>query len=172
MATLFLIRHGEPELRGVFLGQLDSPLSAAGREHVARNLSEIHAAVTWHSTLLRACQTAESVHSPQRIGLPDLREIDYGAWTGKTWSDIQAQWPEIARQKSADWLHVPPPGGERWPDFQARIDRAWQFIRRGPSPPAIVAHQAVNAALYHLICNGDPLVFRQHYGEMIRVEYD
>ena len=172
MASLFLIRHGEPELKGVFLGQLDSPLSEAGRAQVSTALSKVEVEITWHSTLLRATQTAAYVRSLQRVALADLREIDYGVWTGKTWAAIEAEWKDIAQRKSADWLNVSAPGGESWTDFIKRVGSAWDRIRRGPFPAAVIAHQAVNAALANLIVNRDPLTFEQHFGEVIRVEYD
>ena len=172
MASLFLIRHDEPELKGVFLGQLDSPLSEAGKAHASTALSKLEVAITWHSTLLRATETAAYVRSRQRVALHDLREIDYGAWTGKTWAAIESEWKELAGRKSADWLNVAAPGGESWADFLKRVGSAWDKIRRGPFPAAVVAHQAVNAALSSLIANRDPLTFEQQYGEVIRVEYD
>ncbi len=172
MATLFLIRHAEPVLKGVFLGQLDPPLSAAGRQQAARTLSEIEVCVTYSSPLQRARETASLIRSPQRIEVPGLREIDYGEWTGKSWVEIQLFWKELAADKCVDWLGVTVPGAEAWPDFVDRVRAAWQIIRTGHAPAAVVAHQGVNAALAHLITAQDPLGFMQQHGEVIRVQYD
>ena len=172
MPALFLIRHAEPTLQGVFLGQLDPPLSPAGREHAAVALVEIEVLITYSSPLQRARETAGFLTSPQVIELPGLREIDYGAWTGKTWSEIETNWADLAVRKSTDWFNVPTPGGEEWAVFTDRVRTSWQLIRAGPSPAAVVAHQAVNSVLAHLIRGQDPLEFVQQYGEVIRVEYD
>jgi broad specificity phosphatase PhoE len=172
MATILLIRHCEPEVRGVLLGQLDSALSAAGQEHAEAALSGIEVAATWCSPLLRARETAQHIRCGKHIVLDGLREISCGEWTGKTWAAIEAGWGEMARRKSADWLGVTAPGGESWPDFMNRLAEAWATIRNGPMPAAVVAHQGVNAGLANLMDGRDPLAFAQQYGEVIRVEYD
>jgi broad specificity phosphatase PhoE len=165
MATLFLIRHAEPDGSAI-----DPPLSATGHKQ-AQALESFDVPITWCSPLRRALQTADHLRS-RRIILEDLREIDQGEWTGKTWHEIESAWPDLARCKAADWLSIPAPGGEPWPSFLARINKAWQTIRTGPTPAAIVAHQGVNSALAHLIDGRDPLTFNQQYGEVIRVEFD
>ena len=172
MATLFLIRHAQPVLKGVFLGQLDPPLSATGRHLAATILSDIEVRVTYSSPLQRARETASFIRSSQLIEVFGLREIDYGEWTGKSWVEIQMKWKKLAARKSADWLGVTAPGAEAWPDFVDRVRAAWQIIRSGPTPAAVVAHQGVNAALAHLITAQDPLGFIQQHGEVIRVQYD
>jgi alpha-ribazole phosphatase len=172
MASIFLIRHAEPELKGVLLGQMDSPLSQAGKELAAGALGGIKVPVAWTSPLLRAKQTAALLNTRQVVKVPGLREIDHGEWTGRTWTEIEAQWPGLARRKSADWLGMTAPGGEDWRTFLDRVRAAWQTIREGPPESAVVAHQGVNAALAHLIDGRDPLAFTQEYGEVIRLEYD
>ncbi len=171
MATLFLIRHAEPEIRGVFLGQMDPPLSAIGREQAAAALGQMRVAVAYTSPLLRARETAQCLRTREIVVLPQLREIDQGEWTGKTWDQIEAGWPAVVRRKKTDWLGVTPPSGEPWPHFLDRIRDAWQVVRTGLQPAAIVGHQAVNAALAYLAENRDPLVFSQQYGEVTSVEY-
>jgi alpha-ribazole phosphatase len=171
MATLYLIRHGEPKLRGVFLGRMDPPLSAAGHAHAKAALKGLDVALTYTSPLQRARQTAEYISSQQLVEIQDLRESDYGEWTGKTWTEIETNWPDLAHRKSADWLGITPPDGETWPELLQRIGAVWTTIRRGPQLCAVVAHQAVNAALASLITQTDPLHFAQQYGEVIRIEY-
>jgi broad specificity phosphatase PhoE len=175
MATLYLIRHGEPELRGVFLGQMNSALSAHGHERASGALRGalrgVEVAVVYTSPLLRARQTAEYIGCRQLIELPDLLELDHGEWTGRTWPEIEAGWGGLARRKSADWLGIAAPGGEPWPDLLRRAGRVRERIRSGPEPCAVVAHQGVNAAIASLFGPTDPLHFQQQYGEVIRIEY-
>jgi broad specificity phosphatase PhoE len=172
MPTLYLVRHGEPEIIGVMLGQLDPPLSSDGRTRAMAALSRIDVEVVWTSPLRRARETAELIRSGSVVELPELREIDQGDWEGKTWTEIEANWPDLAARKLSDWLGVAPPGGESWTSFLERVDRAWKTIRAGVMPTAISAHQGVNAALTHLIEGRDPLEFVQGYGEVIQLEYD
>lgn len=156
----------------MFLGILDPPLSVAGCDHVARSLSGIAVAVSYVSPLLRAKQTARHLCSALTIEVPDLREIDYGEWSGKTWSDIERECPELAARKAADWLGVTPPGAESWSELLDRVGAVLKMIRAGERPAAVIAHQGVNAALAQLIDGRSPLEFNQQYGEVIRVEVD
>ena len=172
MASIYLIRHDEPEMKGALLGQMDPPLSDAGREHAARALGGMHVPLAWTSPLLRAKDTAVFLHAAKVVEVPALREIDHGEWTGKTWAEIELGWAALASQKSADWLGIAAPGGEEWTTFLDRVRVAWRMIREGPSDSAVVAHQGVNAALAHLIKGRDPLEFTQGYGEVIHLEYD
>ena len=171
MASFYLIRHAEPELRGVFLGQLDPPLSAAGHAQAAASLATLPAAIVYTSPLARALQTAHYLRAPEYRILLNLREMHQGEWTGKTWAQIESGWSDVVARKQLDWLAVTPPGAEPWPQFLARIRQTWRTIREGPQPAAVVAHQAVNAALAHLACGTDPLTFFQQYGEVTHVEY-
>jgi broad specificity phosphatase PhoE len=172
MASFFLIRHGRPSITGVMLGQSDPPLSPAGRAQAAEALAGLQVKIIWTSPLRRARETADLIPGAPVHELSQLREIDQGEWTGKTWTEIEANWPDLAAQKQSDWFGLPTPGGETWTDFLARIQTAWTIIRQGPLPAAIVAHQGVNAALMHLIAGKDPLEFNQQYSEVIKLDYD
>ena len=172
MALLHLIRHGEPTLKGVFLGQLDPPLSAAGHAQVSVMLSTLEVNAAFYSPLLRARQTADHLVCADKVELAHLREIDYGDWTGKTWAELERDWPELTARKTADWLGVPAPNGETWPCFLARVAQAWKMMQGRSFPLAIVAHQAVNAALLNLVNGSDVLEFKQEYGQVISVSLD
>jgi broad specificity phosphatase PhoE len=172
MAEILLIRHAEPELTGVLLGQSDPPLSAAGRTQAREELTEIHAGIVWASPLRRAKETAQFISSNSICELPELCEIDMGAWTGLTWTQVEQFWAELAGHKMSNWFQVAAPGGESWSSFLSRVQRAWDAIRRGPANAAVVAHQGVNAALCYLIEGRDPTDFQQGYCEVIPFEYE
>jgi broad specificity phosphatase PhoE len=172
MATLYLIRHGEPEITGVMLGQMDPPLSRRGRSEVAARLAGLFVEQAWTSPLRRAHETAQFIPARDLVELPELREIDHGDWTGKSWAEIEAAWPELAAHKSSDWLGVAAPGGETWERFLERVQSAWKMIRAGRMPAAVVGHQGVNAALMYVIKGCSPLEFKQAYGEVIQIDYD
>jgi len=172
MPSIFLIRHGEPELTGVVLGQFDAPLSMRGREQAAAATANLQVHRTYTSPLLRATQTAECIDSRELHIVEELREVDLGEWTGKSWTQIEEQWGDLARRKTADWLGIPAPGGETWESVMRRAEAALHIIRSGPDPCAVVAHQGINSALANLITGCDPLTFAQEYGEVIHLEYE
>jgi broad specificity phosphatase PhoE len=171
MASLFLIRHEEPAIAGVMLGQMDPALSLAGKTRAAAALPEIQVEVAWTSPLRRARETAAFIRSRRLAEIPELREIHQGEWTGKTWAEIEDKDKDLAARKLSDWLGIAAPGGETWADFLDRIRRAWSVIRAGPKPAAVIGHLGVNAALAHLIDDRNPLGFTQKYGEVISIEY-
>jgi len=167
-----LIRHAEPQMTGRLLGQVDSPLSPSGSDYAALALREIRVSVAWTSPLLRARETAAALNATRVVELAGLREIDQGEWSGRSWAEIERQWPAQAKRKLDDWIGVAAPGGESWTSFVARVRDAWTTIREGPPDSAVVAHVGVNSALAYLIDGRDPLKFTQGYGEVIRVAYD
>lgn len=145
MSGLYLVRHAEPAITGVMLGSLDPPLSARGREQAAALLTSVKLEIVYSSPLRRAVETAEIMArgAPIRI-LDGLREISHGDWNGLTWAQIEARDPQIARRKLEDWRGVTAPNGEPYEDFNARVMAAFELIRGGPRPAAIVAHAGVN----------------------------
>jgi probable phosphoglycerate mutase len=130
---LLLARHGESQANqgGLLTGQMDSPLSALG-ERQAQALAMRLA--TWRfdsiitSDLIRARSTAEAVirhhHQPLEID-PDLREIDFGVWSGKAlldWTDVErAQFEAIYYDPAGSQS---PPDGESFAELATRVERA------------------------------------------------
>src|SRR3954452_2683964 len=102
MAQLYLIRHAKPEGSGTFLGQADPPLAAGALHGVSQTLSALPVEIAYLSPLRRARETASCLQCAKVI-VPELREIGYGEWTGKTWGEIEAQWPDLAHQKLQNW---------------------------------------------------------------------
>lgn len=172
MAKIFLIRHGEPAIHGVLLGQSDPPLSLVGREQARDALASLRPDIVWCSPLSRATETAAMIANAQICQLEELREIHMGEWTGLSWQQVEQSQGERARTKLVDWFGVPAPGGESWPVFLSRVERAWDTIRRGPANAAVVAHQGVHAALRYLIDGRNPVQFQQQYCEVISLDYD
>lgn len=143
-----MIRHCEPALTGVLLGQCDPPLSAAGRAHAASLLDGIGLKMVYSSPLRRALETAEAIARDAPVTIvDDLREITFGEWDGLAWAEIEAAEPDLAARKLRDWHGVTSPGGETWESFAARVTHAFEQIRNGPRPAAMVAHAAVNQVL-------------------------
>jgi broad specificity phosphatase PhoE len=96
---LLLIRHAEVEARyqGVFGGRIDMELSPRGHEQaaaLAKYLYRKPLGAIYASPMKRVQQTLAPLlanGAPKPIILPDLREVDFGDWTGLTWDEIQTK---------------------------------------------------------------------------------
>ncbi len=105
---LILIRHGEVEERyhRVFGGRIDMNLSERGHQqaaHLREHLGPDGVDAIYVSPMKRAQQTLAPVAAHSRktpVTMPDLREVDFGDWTGLKWDEVHARF-----QVSAfDWL--------------------------------------------------------------------
>jgi broad specificity phosphatase PhoE len=105
---LLLIRHAEVEARyqGVFGGRIDMDLSPRGHEQAAALAKYLHQqtlSAIYASPMRRVQQTLAPMlvnGAPKPVILPDLREVDFGDWTGLAWEDVHAKFGISA----FDWL--------------------------------------------------------------------
>lgn len=124
------MRHGESEAnaRRVFAGQLDSPLTEAGRqqaETVADLLSAQRVDRVVSSDLSRARDTAAAIarrHSLEVECLPELREIDVGEMAGRSWTEVHETFQRADTEGFVQW-----PGGE---SLEAILQRALPAVSR------------------------------------------
>jgi broad specificity phosphatase PhoE len=128
MLTLVLTRHGltdrsRPEQH---LGQkIDISINDAGRRQadaLHRRLAPITFDRVITSSLFRARETADIVAGRVPIEVdPRLREMDYGAWEGRTYAQID----ETDRAFRRQWVEHPDtlrcPGGESGEDVAKRV---------------------------------------------------
>ncbi len=120
---LWLVRHGETEWArlGRHTGRTDAPLTDLGREQarsVAEKLAGVPFALVLSSTLSRALETARLAGFADRVEAdPDLAEWDYGAFEGRTSSEIREEIPGWTI-----WTDGPV-AGETILDVAARADR-------------------------------------------------
>ena len=129
MTEIIIIRHGETEWNktGCFQGHSDVPLSAEGRAQAAmlgKNLSVDHVDMIYASDLTRAMETAAPL--AQRFGLevisdPQLRELNFGAWEGRNFNDVNAENPNAMKNFYTDPEQADIPESEPFPEFQRRI---------------------------------------------------
>ncbi|MFI9590042.1 bifunctional RNase H/acid phosphatase [Nonomuraea sp. NPDC052265] len=135
--SLLLLRHGETPLsiERRFSGLGDAELTANGLAQAAAAAERLSREpyrpdVIVSSPLKRARQTAEAV--ARRTGLDvgvdeDLREADFGAWEGHTFTEVQRQWPA----ELTAWLAGPeaaPPGGESFATAAHRVQAAGERL--------------------------------------------
>ncbi len=135
---LLLIRHAEVEARyqRVFGGRIDMELSPRGHQQaaaLARYLGRRPFDALFASPMKRVQQTLAPLlvnGTPKPTVLPDLREVDFGDWTGFVWEEVQQHF-----QVSAfDWLNQVErgaiPNGESAQALRARVEPCLQQILR------------------------------------------
>jgi alpha-ribazole phosphatase len=127
---LTLMRHPHIEASGErCLGQTNVELSPKGRAALiplAEEASRLRPDKILCSDLQRCQVLAEAI--ALRLGLssepdPVWREVNFGTWESRTWSDIQAKEPHRLREWMADFETIAPPAGESFADLQARVLR-------------------------------------------------
>ena len=145
MTDIFLLRHGETEwnAEGRFQGQLNSPLTARGREqaaHLGRVLARTFAGVRvppFHVSPLGRTQDTATIAGRyvdlpySAIVEPRLKEVSTGSWDGLTQEEIEAGWPgALAGTDHYDW-YFRSPDGETLDDALHRI-HSWIGELEGP----------------------------------------
>ena len=129
MTEIIIIRHGETEWNqtGRFQGHSDVPLSETGRaqaEALGRNLALDHVDAIYASDLIRAMETAAPLAARFSLTVtpdPLLRELNFGAWEGRSFSDVNAENPNAMKQFYNDPEYADIPNSEPFPDFQKRV---------------------------------------------------
>lgn len=126
--TLLMARHGECTASGTYCGRTDAPLTEKGRQQAAA-LSQalepypIQACIT--SPLLRALETAQIALDGRDVPLSidnRLREIDFGAWEGLKYAEIERRWPKLIPAWLSDPSAVGIPKGEPFSLLRRRVD--------------------------------------------------
>lgn len=146
MAQLWFIRHFRTPWNagGRLQGQrdiaLDDPLGAQDMATLAANRGALAGrdfALVLTSPLGRARQTAALHGFAGAEPDPDLAEIAFGEWEGRTWADLEAAHPGI-------WQSAPHtlPLGETFADFTARIMCVRQRVLAAPGPVLAFGHGA------------------------------
>ena len=155
---IIAIRHGETawNVSTRIQGHLDIGLNETGRwqaHRVALALAGEPIAALYSSDLLRAWDTALSIANA--TGLPvqtveGLRERGFGVFEGKTFQEVEAQWPEQALRWRKREPAFEPGGGESLLRFRERITLATQGLAaQHPGQQIVmVAHGGVMDVLY------------------------
>jgi broad specificity phosphatase PhoE len=151
VTRLFLLRHAEVESKyqRVFGGRIDMDLSPRGHEQaaaLARYVARHRFGAVYASPMRRVQQTlipvAQQLASPPII-CPELREVDFGDWTGLSWDDVFAKY----RISAFQWLEqiecAGIPNGECRSTFAARVEPRLREI--------IAAHRDDSIAI---VCHG------------------
>ncbi|PIE24015.1 MAG: histidine phosphatase family protein [Neptuniibacter caesariensis] len=143
-----LLRHGEPELRGVYLGRTDCKLSINGRlDAVAAVSWQCHWDLIVTSPLMRcyetACWYAEQT-GVELLVVPEVQELDFGDWDGRTFESVYASDAQQADLFWQDPAHNPPPNGETVTAFRHRVNAAVKLLLEHPCQhPLVITHGGV-----------------------------
>jgi broad specificity phosphatase PhoE len=106
---LILVRHGSTEHSAAkrFSGRNELPLNEVGQRQAsalaarAAGFGEVTAVVS--SPLLRARQSADAIAAALSLSVDtsaDLAEVDFGAWEGRTFAEVQEAYPA----ELAEWF--------------------------------------------------------------------
>jgi ribonuclease H / adenosylcobalamin/alpha-ribazole phosphatase len=161
-----LIRHGATQhsLEKRFSGRNDLPLNAVGEHQAAQLAGRTRAfgkvAAVVSSPLPRARQTADAIATECGVAVEindDLVEVDFGAWEGRTFSEVQLAQPA----ELASWLastDVAPPGGESFAAAGRRVRRGRDAViaRHGGQTVAVVTHVTPIKLLIRLALDAPP----------------
>jgi alpha-ribazole phosphatase len=175
MKTILVVRHGHTEApRGSFCGSTDVPLSQWGRDQsvqCVKELLENHVQLVITSGMQRTDYVG-SLASPHGIAHHvegGFKEVDFGTWEGKTWSEIESTYPQPAKQWLADPTGMRFPDGEAMEAFRTRVQTAWARVLDRPEEViAIVAHSGV---LGHVLqhARGDEQPPYIEHGQTVRL---
>lgn len=161
MLEILFIRHGQTDWNknGRIMGARPVPLNREGIrqvEEAAKALDSIDIKAVYTSPLKRAVQTARLLargRSMRVVEAPELSEIDYGDWVGKTFD-------EVIRYPAYRLYHTNParaqaPRGEKMKDVLERgvrwVETMRQGHRRGGRIMAVSHADVIKVILTHYL---------------------
>lgn len=160
---LYLVRHGETELnlKKVYYGRTDCGLTEKGKEQAVSlraAFADLSLDLVLESPLKRAKDTAGLLLGAKEVlRLEDerLEELDFGAWEGKSYLDLQGD--PLYEQWCREWKTICPPHGECFLDLAKRVRDFYEdLLKRGEEKVLIVAHHAVLQQLMACLLAADP----------------
>jgi probable phosphoglycerate mutase len=153
------LRHGPTDwnAQGRIQGQIDMPLSAAGRAKMAELLPPqgFETARAFTSPLGRARETAKLLGFADAV--PDVRlaEHHWGVWEGLTREEILARDGADAFVRCGTAADFTPKGGESTRDLLARVADFIRDTARDECDAVAVAHRGVLRSAYTLATGWD-----------------
>ncbi len=151
---IYLVRHGQVEgyQEKRYNGQINVLLTGLGKEQsdrVCACLADIDLDAVYSSDLDRSLYCARLIadrHDLVVAAEEALREINFGDWEGRTWTELQEAYPHDWQKRLQDLTNYQVPGGE---SLQDAADRIRPVIRRilekhPGGDVAVVAHGGMN----------------------------
>jgi len=146
--NLFLVRHAEVEesYQRVFGGRIDMALSPRGHQQAAalsKYIHQLNPAAIYASPMKRVQQTLEPFlenHPPLPTILPDLREVDFGDWTGLAWEDVREKFGISAFEWLDQLARNAIPNAEQISGYRDRVESCIrQILQEGSGKNVLVA---------------------------------
>jgi broad specificity phosphatase PhoE len=156
--TLTLICHASTQAVRAAAFPMDEPLDLQGlakASALAPTMRRVDAA--WTSPALRARQTADAL-GLTAAAVPDLRDIDFGTWSGRSIDEIET----IAPEALAAWTHdcaAAPHGGESIVEMLARVACWFETIEPVQGRIVAVTHAAILRAAILFVLDARPEAF-------------
>jgi alpha-ribazole phosphatase len=173
---VYLIRHGQVngyEDHPIY-GHTDAGLTETGilqLKQMAERLRHVELEVIFSSDLERAATGGRLIATHHDVSfhiLPELREMHFGDWEGKTIKEVRERFPgELQKRQGNLVTYEPPGGGESVGRFSERIMACFDRIRaeQEGKDMAIVAHGGVNRII---LCHALGL----HLSSMFNIQQD
>jgi probable phosphoglycerate mutase len=172
-----LVRHAQTQwnLEKRIQGHSDSPLTDYG-EIQADRWGRILSRFSWNRILAsdtgRALETASTINRHLKISVttdPRLREQDWGRWSGKTISQVDAEISAMPAEQANDGWEFRPPGGEDRKSVLHRSQKALMDAAAGwPGDNIlVVTHEGVVKGLIYHLCGRkflptEPPIIKSH----------
>ncbi len=139
-----MVRHG-PTHAKTMVGWSDIAADLSDTSAIARLRETLPNAPVVSSDLIRAIATADVLHPANRLPHDQhLREINFGDWELRTFSEVEAEDPTTIRAYWETPGHVAPPNGESWNAVRHRVDAAIDgYLSAGHADLIVVAHFGV-----------------------------
>jgi len=152
------VRHGQVVGYEHFYlnGHKDVDITEVGRlqmEHLAERLRLADIKAVYSSDLKRSAIGARIIgrhHDVPLYSLPELREMYFGEWEGKTMEEVRERFPGELEKRKTDLVNYPIPGqGETITQLSGRIMPCYKSIleAQNGSDILLVAHGAVNRVI-------------------------
>ncbi|MGH7126747.1 MAG: histidine phosphatase family protein [Stellaceae bacterium] len=180
MTPLVLLRHGPTAWtrQHRLQGRADLPLDEAARETVRGwRLPSDLGDLLWFTSPLTRCVDTVVVLGLDAVVAPELVEMDWGRWEGRTIAELRADPAQTFDAMEARGLDLEPPGGESPRAVQVRLKPFLQEIAAVGMPTGAITHKGVIRALLALALDWDmrepePVKLAWDAVHMFRLEAD
>jgi len=128
--NLFLVRHAEVEesYQRIFGGRIDMNLSERGHQQaevLAAHLADLKLQSIYASPMKRVQQTLGPFLKKTLVAptvLNDLREVDFGDWTGHVWENVREKFGVSAYEWLDQLSRNAIPNAENIDSYRARVE--------------------------------------------------
>lgn len=135
--NLIFMRHGitDLNLKNVYFGYLDPPLNDTGIEQIKSSKKLFlnkKIDIIYSSDLKRCIESANIINELYNIKISEkknLRELNFGIFEGKSFNDINLEYPDEAEMFVKNWQNYKIPKGESINEFIKRVSSEIEKIK-------------------------------------------